>query len=80
MGGSGGLRLGEDSVGVGLISGREVGGGVGRRRGSAAWGLGRLGPVTLRTVEVCVGVLGLRSAWASDVEAGGGVGRRARSD
>ena len=25
MGGSGGLRLGEDSVGVGLIGGREVG-------------------------------------------------------
>ena len=41
MGGNGGLRLGEDSVSVGLIVGREVGGGVGRRRGSAAWGLGR---------------------------------------
>ena len=45
-----GLRLGEDSVGVGLIGGREVGGGVGRRRGLAAWGLGQLGPVTLRSV------------------------------
>ena len=41
MGGNGGLWLGEDSVDVGLIDGREVGGGVGRRRGSAAWGLGR---------------------------------------
>ena len=54
MGSSGGLRLGEDSVGVGLIDGREVGGGVGRRRGSAAWGLGWLGPVTLRPVEAWV--------------------------
>ena len=40
MGGSCGLRLGEDNVGMGLIGGREVGGGVGRRCGSAAWGLG----------------------------------------
>ena len=80
MGGSGGLRLGEDSVRVSLISGREVGGGVGRRRGLAAWGLGRLGPVTLRLTEACVGGLGLGSAWADDVEVGGGVGRRARSD
>ena len=62
MGGSGGLRLGEDSVGVGLIGGRGVGGGVGRRRGSVAWGLGQLGLVTLRSAEACVGGLGLRSA------------------
>ena len=41
MGGNGGLRLREDSVDVGLIDGREVGGGVGQRHGSAAWGLGR---------------------------------------
>ena len=40
----------------------------------------RLGPVTLRPAEVCVGGLGLGSAWADDVEAIGGVGRRARSD
>ena len=40
MGGSGGLRLREDSVGVGLIGRREVDGGVGRRRRSASWGLG----------------------------------------
>ena len=68
MGGSGGLQLGEDSVGVG------------RKRGSAAWGLGWLGPVTLRLAEACVGGLGLGSAWATEVEAEGGVGRRARSD
>ena len=37
MGSNGGLRLGEDSVGVGLIGGREVGEGVGWRCGSAAW-------------------------------------------
>ena len=80
MGGSGGLQLGEDRVGVGLIGGREVGRGVGRRRGLAAWGLGRLGPVTLRSAEACVGGLGLGLAWAGDVEADGGVGRRARSD
>ena len=80
MGGSGGLRLGEDSVGVGLIGGREVGRGVGWRCGSATWGLGWLGPVTLRLVDACVGGLGLRSAWAGDVEVGGGVGRRAWSD
>ena len=55
MGGSGGLRLGEDSVSVGLIGEREMGGSVGRRRGSAAWGLGRLGPVTLRLTEAWVG-------------------------
>ena len=47
MGGSGGLRLGEDSVSVG------------RRRGSAAWGLGRLGPVTLRPTEAWVGEHGV---------------------
>ena len=39
MGGDGGLRLREDSFGVGLISG-----GMDR-------GLGQLGPVTLRPVE-----------------------------
>ena len=61
MGGSSGLQLGEDKVGVGLIDGREVGGGVGRRHGSTAWGLGRLGPVTLRPAKACVGGLGLRS-------------------
>ena len=44
MGGNGGLQLGEDSVGLGLIGGRKVGGGVGRRCGLSAWGLGRLGP------------------------------------
>ena len=55
MGGSGGLQLREDSVGMGLIGGREVGGGVGRRHGSVAWGLGRLGPVTLRPAEAWVG-------------------------
>ena len=59
MGGSGGLRLGEDSVRVSLISGREVGGGVGRRRGLAAWGLGRLGPMTLRSAEAWVGEHGV---------------------
>ena len=80
MGGNGGLRLGEDSVGVGLIGEREVGRGVGWRCGLAAQGLGWLGPVTLRPVEVCVGGLGLRSAWAGDVEAGGGVGQREWSD
>ena len=53
------MRLGEDSVGVSLIGEREVGGGVGRRRGSAAWGLGRLGPVTLRPVEAWVGEHGV---------------------
>ena len=62
MGGSGGLRLGEDSVGVGLIGGREVGRGMGWRRGSAAWGLGQLGSVTLRLMEACVGGLGPGSA------------------
>ena len=36
MAGSGGLRLREDSVGVGLIGGREVDKGVDRRRGSTA--------------------------------------------
>ena len=34
---------------MGLIGG--LGEGVGRRHGSAAWGLGRLGPVTLRHAE-----------------------------
>ena len=34
---------------MGLIGG--LGEGVGRRHGSAAWGLGRLGPVTLRPAE-----------------------------
>ena len=80
MGSSSGLQLGEDRVGVGLIGGREVGGGIGRRCGLAAWGLGKLRPVTLRSAEACVGVLGLGSTWAGDIEAGGGVGRRARSD
>ena len=46
MGGDGGLRLGEDGVGVGLI-----GGGMGWRRGLVARGLGWLGLVTLRSVE-----------------------------
>ena len=54
MGGSGGLRLGEDSVGVGLIGRREVDGGVGRRRRSASWGLDRLGSMTLRPAETWV--------------------------
>ena len=35
---------------------------MGRRCGSAAWGLGRLGPVMLRPAEACVGGLGLGSA------------------
>ena len=34
---------------MGLVGG--LGGGVGRRCGSAAWGLGRLGSVTLRLAE-----------------------------
>ena len=34
---------------MGLI--RGLGGDVGRRRGSAAWGLGRLGSMTLRSAE-----------------------------
>ena len=34
---------------MGLIGGQ--GEGMGRRRGSAAWGLGRLGPVMLRPSE-----------------------------
>ena len=80
MGSSSGLQLGEDRVGVGLIGGREVGGGIGWRCGSAAWGLGKLRPVTLRSAEACVGGLGLGLTWAGDIEAGGGVGRRARSD
>ena len=45
MGGDGGLRLGEDGVGVGLIGGREVGligRGVDRRRHGSG-----LGSVTL---------------------------------
>ena len=74
MGGSGGLRLGEDSVGVGLI--RGLGGGMGRRHGITTWGLGWLGSVTLRPVEACVEGLGLGLAWAGDVEAGGGLGQR----
>ena len=53
---------------------------MGRRCGSAAWGLGKLRPVTLRSAEACVGGLGLGLTWAGDIEAGGGVGRRARSD
>ena len=41
-----------------------------QRRGSCVdGGLGRLGPA-----EACVRGLGLGSAWADDVEAGGGVG------
>ena len=55
MGDNGGLQLGEDSVGVGLIGRREVGGGMGRRCGLAAWGLGWFGPVTLRSMEAWVG-------------------------
>ena len=62
MGGNSGLRLGEDNVNMGLIGEREVGGGVGRRCGLVAWGLGRLGLVTLRPAEACVGGLGL--GWA----------------
>ena len=54
MGCNGGLRLGEDSVGVGLIGGRELGRGGGRRRGLAARGLGRLGPVMLRSAEAWI--------------------------
>ena len=54
MGGSGSLRLGEDIVGMGLIGRREVGGGVGQRCGSAAWGLGRLGSMTLRPAKTWV--------------------------
>ena len=74
MGSSGGLRLGENSVGLGLIGKREVGlrrmgligvgwvlgGRTGWRCGSEAWILD----------------LGLGLAWVGDVEAGGGVGRR----
>ena len=41
MGGNGGLWLGEDSVGVGLIDGREVGGDVDRRLGPWVGGVGR---------------------------------------
>ena len=33
-----------------------------------AWGLGPLGPMKLRLAEVWVRGLGLRSAWADDVE------------
>ena len=71
MGSNGGLRLGEDSVGVGLIGEREVGEGVDRRRGSAAWA---------SDVEAGGGVCRRLGAWVGDVEAGGGMGRRARSD
>ena len=49
MGGDGGLRLGEDGVGVGLIGRREVGligRGMDRRRSGS-----RLGSVTLRPAE-----------------------------
>ena len=80
MGGINGLWLGEDSVGVGLIDGRKVDGGMGRRHGITTWGLGWLGSVTLRPVEACVEGLGLGLAWAGDIEAGKGVGWRARSD
>ena len=72
MGSSDGLWLGQDNVGMGLIGGREVGlrqmglidvgWALGwrtrRRRGSATWGLGWLGPVTLRPAE----------AWVGDIE------------
>ena len=49
MGGDGGLRLGEDDVGVGLIGGKEVGlisRGVDRRRRGSG-----LGSVTLRPAK-----------------------------
>ena len=52
MGTDGGLRLGEDGVGVGLIGGREVGligKGVDRRRSGSGFG-----SVTLRPAEVAL--------------------------
>ena len=55
MGGNSALRLGEDSVNMGLIGGREVGGGVGWRCGLVAWGLGRLRPMMLRPAKAWIG-------------------------
>lgn len=56
MGGSAGLRLGEDSVGVGLIGGREVGGGVGRWLGLAWAGDVEAGRGVCRRLGAWVGL------------------------